>query len=121
MGPEDKTGEMVVYCDGQPVGPIRGTESPEITVGTQNAVEAAAALSAVWGAIGVTIKEAATALAEIWDAIMVADRFCGALRWAEEYNRPLAHRYHHTKKSRTRKKYKKRIMAWYLTEVASGE
>ncbi len=30
---------------------------------------------------------------------------------------PLAYRYRHTKKKRTRKKYAKRILAWYREEV----
>lgn len=41
-----------------------------------------------------------------------------ALRWARCYNRPLYNRYTHTKKKRTRKKYAKRILEWYRTEVA---
>lgn len=41
-----------------------------------------------------------------------------ALRWARCFNRPLYNRYVHTKKRRIRKKYEKRIMAWYKTEVA---
>ena len=40
-----------------------------------------------------------------------------AMRWASVYNRPLAYRYRHTKKKRTRKKYAKRILAWYREEV----
>lgn len=40
-----------------------------------------------------------------------------ALRWASIGNRPLYNRYHHTKKKRTRKKYAKRILAWYREEV----
>lgn len=116
MGQEDKNEEMVVYCDGQPVR--SATELPGITA--EKAAEAAAALSSAWAAISITIKEAATALAAVWDAIMAAERFNRALRWAEAFNRPLAHRYHHTKKGRTRKKYAKRILAWYRTEVIGG-
>lgn len=41
-----------------------------------------------------------------------------ALRWARCFNRPLYNRYVHTKKKRIRKKYEKRIIAWYKTEVA---
>ena len=40
-----------------------------------------------------------------------------ALRWASVDNRPL-YRYRHTKKKRIRKKYAKRILEWYRTEVA---
>ena len=41
-----------------------------------------------------------------------------ALRWAAVYNRPLYERRQHTKKLRIRKKYEKRILAWYRAEVA---
>lgn len=41
-----------------------------------------------------------------------------ALRWASVGNRPLYNRYRHTKKKRIRKKYAKRILEWYRTEVA---
>lgn len=38
-------------------------------------------------------------------------------RRAEAANRPLAARYHRTKKKRIRKKYAKRILAWYREEI----
>lgn len=41
-----------------------------------------------------------------------------ALRWASVDNRRLYNRYRHTKKKRIRKKYAKRILEWYRTEVA---
>lgn len=41
-----------------------------------------------------------------------------ALRWASVDNRPFYNRYRHTKKKRIRKKYAKRILEWYRTEVA---
>ena len=41
-----------------------------------------------------------------------------ALRWAAVYNRPLYKRRQRTKKLRIRKKYEKRILAWYRAEVA---
>ena len=41
-----------------------------------------------------------------------------ALRWASVDNRLLYNRYRHTKKKRIRKKYAKRILEWYRTEVA---
>lgn len=116
MGTEDKNAEMVVYCDGQPIR--AASELPGIT--TEKAAAAAAALSSVWAAISITIKEAATALAATWDAIMAAERFNWALRWAEAYNRPLAYRYRHTKRERIRKKYRKRILSWYRAEVIGG-
>lgn len=63
------------------------------------------------------LAEAARAVADAWGAIMAAEEFRKALRWAEAANRPLAYRYHHTKKKRIRKKYAKRILAWYREEV----
>ena len=122
MGPEDKNGEMVVYCDGQPVGAATGL--PEITVDPEKVAEIADTVGAAWDAIVVTVKAAANALAKLWDAIVVqamaAEEFRRAMRWAEKFNRPLANRYHHTKKKRTRKKYAKRILAWYRTEVVAS-
>lgn len=41
-----------------------------------------------------------------------------ALRWASVYNRLLYERHRRTKKLRIRKKYEKRILAWYRAEVA---
>lgn len=40
------------------------------------------------------------------------------LGWESVDNRPLYNRYRHTKKKRIRKKYAKRILEWYRTEVA---
>lgn len=123
MGPEDKNEEMVVYSDGQPMGPVTGL--PEVTVDTDKMAEIADTVGAAWDAIVVTVKAAATALVKLWDAIVVqamaAAEFRRALRWAEAYNRPLAYCYHHAKKKRIRKKYAKRILAWYRTEVIGGE
>lgn len=43
-----------------------------------------------------------------------------ALRWAAVYNRPLYERHRRTKKLRIRKKYEKRILAWYRAEITGG-
>lgn len=40
-----------------------------------------------------------------------------ALRWASVCNRPLYDRHRHAKKLRIRKKYEKRILAWYRAEI----
>ena len=63
------------------------------------------------------LAEAARAMVDAWEAIRAAEEFRKALRWAEAANRPLAARYHHTKKKRIRKKYAKRILAWYREEI----
>lgn len=44
-----------------------------------------------------------------------------AMRWASCYYRPAFLRYHHTKKKRIRRKYAKRILEWYRTEVVAND
>ena len=138
MGPDEKgTGPLTVYMDGQPVG-IAGGEIPEIslaaeepveavpsavfsggsaTITLEQASEAVKSLTEAWDAVCTAIERAGKALARVWQAARVALEFQEAMRWASAYNRPLAYRYRHTKKKRTRKKYAKRILAWYREEV----
>lgn len=138
MGPDEKnTGPLAVYVNGQPVGTAYG-EIPEIslaaeepteavppavisdgsmTITLERASEAMKSLAGVWDAICATIEQAGKALASVWAACWAALEFQEAMRWASVYNRPLAYRYRHTKKKRTRKKYAKRILAWYREEV----
>lgn len=61
--------------------------------------------------------EAEDAKREAKDAAREQRAIREAMRWASVYNRPLAYRYRHTKKKRTRKKYAKRILTWYREEV----
>ena len=131
------TAPLTVYMDGQPVGTAHG-EIPEIslaaeepteavppavisggsmTITLEQASEAMKSLAGAWGAICTTIEQAGKALARVWAACREALEFQEAMRWASVYNRPLAYRYRHTKKKRTRKKYAKRILAWYREEV----
>lgn len=63
------------------------------------------------------LEEATRAVADAWEAIKGAAEFQKAMRWAEADNRPLAARYHRAKKKRIRKKYAKRILAWYREEI----
>lgn len=138
MGPDKKnTGPLTVYMDGQPVG-IAGGEIPEISLAAEETVEAVPpavfsggsvtitleqaseamkSLAWAWDAICMAIEEAGKAMARVWQAARVALEFQEAMRWASAYNRPLAYRYRHAKKKRTRKKYAKRILAWYREEV----
>lgn len=138
MGPDKKdTAPLTVYMDGQPVGTAYG-EIPEIslaeeepteavppavisggsmTITPEQASEAMKSLAGAWGAICTTIEQAGKALARVWAACREALEFQEAMQWASVYNRPLAYRYRHTKKKRTRKKYAKRILAWYREEV----
>ena len=102
MGPDEKnTGPLAVYMDGQPVGTAYG-EIQEISMVAEEPT---------------AIERAGKALARVWQAARVALEFQEAMRWASVYNRPLAYRYRHTKKKRTRKKYAKRILTWYREEV----
>ena len=138
MGPDEKnTGPLAVYMDGQPVGIAYGeiqeislvAEEPaeamppavisggSMTITLEQASEAMKSLVGAWGAICTTIEQAGKTLTRVWQAARVALEFQEAMRWASVYNRPLAYRYRHTKKKRTRKKYAKRILTWYREEV----
>lgn len=137
MGPDKKnTGPLAVYIDGQPVETAYG-EIPEIslaeepveavpsavfsggsvTITLEQASEAMKSLAWAWDAICMAIDEAGKAMTRVWRAARAALEFQEAMRWASVYNRPLAYRYRQTKKKRTRKKYAKRILAWYREEV----
>lgn len=63
-------------------------------------------------------EELAKAIHEITAGVAAQQEMETALRWASVDNRPLYNRYRHTKKKRIRKKYAKRILEWYRTEVA---
>ena len=130
MGPDGKgTAQAAVYIDGQPVqyaGEITLPEQVErpappllssMGLTMEQAGKVAEAMAEGFRAICIAIEEAAAAVAKIWGAIQAAEEFRKALRWAEAANRPLAARYHRTKKKRIRKKYAKRILAWYREEI----
>ena len=130
MGPDGKdTAQTAVYIDGQPVqyaGEITLPEQVErpappllssMGLTMEQAGKVAEAMAEGFRAICIAIEEAAAAVTKIWGAIQAAEEFRKALRWAEAANRPLAARYHHTKKKRIRKKYAKRILAWYREEI----
>jgi hypothetical protein len=71
----------------------------------------------LWERSSAAITTAGKIMAKAVRAAVDAREFKMALRLAEAHNRPLASRYHHTKKKRTRKKYEKRIRAWYREVV----
>lgn len=79
--------------------------------------QAANTLAEAWKYITVTIEAAANALSRFFTEIVAAAELKTAIRAAEAHNRPLAYRYHHTKKKRIRKKYAKKILAWYRQEI----
>ena len=95
------------------------TTLPEITVDPEKVAAAAETLRA---GIMASFEVAAEAFGK-WIRSVAAEveaqhEMETALRWARCCNRPLYNRYTHTKKKRTRKKYAKRILEWYRTEVA---
>ena len=110
MGPDSNSGPMVAYLDGQPVE--IGTPLPEITpdysAGGVTAEEAAAAAE-IWGDMSVTVEVAEENLRAFFYSMELAL----ALHLARIFKPELVRRYRHTKKKRTRKKYEKRIMAWF--------
>ena len=130
MGPDGKdTAQAAVYIDGQPVqyaGEITLPEQVErpappllssMGFTMEQANEAARYLAEAFRIFYDKLAEAARAVADAWGAIVAAEEFRKAMRWAEAANKPLACRYHRTKKKRIRKKYAKRILAWYREEV----
>lgn len=130
MGPDGKdTAKAAIYIDGQPVqyaGEITLPEQVErpappllASMGftMEQANEAARYLAEAFRIFCDQLAEAARTVADAWGAIVAAEEFRKALRWAEAANRPLACRYHRTKKKRIRKKYAKRILAWYREEI----
>ena len=114
MGPENSGGPVVAYLDGQPVE--IGKPLPEITpdyseggVSAEDAAEAMATMSKAWADVSITMEVAAEGLR----AFMYSLELAMAVNTARIFEPDLARRYIHTKKKRTRKKYEKRIMAWF--------
>ena len=100
---------------------MESTEAPPLLASMGFTVEqfneAARFMAEAFGIFCDKLAEATRAMVDAWEAIRAAEEFRKALRWAEAANRPLAARYHHTKKKRIRKKYAKRILAWYWEEI----
>ena len=110
MGPENSSGPVVAYIDGQPVDLDRPL--PEITPGgvsAEDAAEAMATASKAWADVSITMEVAAEGLR----AFMYSMELGMAVHLARIFEPDLARRYIHTKKKRTRRKYEKRIMAWF--------
>lgn len=75
----------------------------------------------IWREVLVSMEEAVEAFKK-WITAVAAQieakhELKTALRWASCYYRTAFNRYRHTKKKRTRKKYEKKILAWYREEV----
>lgn len=78
-----------------------------------------------------TVKTAAEQMIPVWEQLAKNVRRIGnailcdyerreAVRWATVYKPRLVYFYRHTKKRRIRKKYEKKILAWYREEVAGA-
>ena len=114
MGPDSNSGPVVAYIDGQPVeiGHPMPEITPDYSAGGVTVEEAKAAedrLAAIWGDMSVTVEVAAKGLRAFAHALEVAM----AMNLARIFEPELVRRYQHTKKKRTRKKYEKRILAWF--------
>lgn len=95
---------------------------PPPEIDAEKLVEAVNTVSAVWRGIVRAIEEVAGSfgawLQTVAAAVEAQREMETALRWASVDNRKLYNRYRHAKKKRIRKKYAKRILEWYRTEVA---
>ena len=121
---EQNTSAAAVYLDGKPLGATGELELSELEPGVtaEQATEACRKLGEAWAKVTMTIEAMAPAFCR-WIRKVAAEveakhEMETALRWASVDNRPLYNRYRHTKKKRIRKKYAKRILEWYRTEVA---
>lgn len=121
---EQNTSAAAVYLDGKPLGAIGELELSELEPGVtaEQATEACRKLGEAWAKVTMTIEAMAPAFCR-WIRKVAAEveakhEMETPLRWASVDNRPLYNRYRHTKKKRIRKKYAKRILEWYRTEVA---
>ena len=114
MGPDSNSGTVVAYLDGKPVevGHPMPEITPDYSAGGVTAEEAAAAaerLAAIWSDMSVTVEVAAEGLRAFFYSMELAL----AVHLARIFKPELVRRYQHTKKKRTRKKYEKRILAWF--------
>lgn len=90
---------------------------PELRIDPEQAARLVASMTAAWQAVVLAVEPVAAAFSawirSVADAIAAEEELETALRWASCDNRPLFNRYRRTKKKRIRKKYAKRILAWY--------
>lgn len=85
---------------------------------TANCEELAKAIHKITAGVLTTVNSFCRWIQRVAAEVAARQEMETALRWASVDNRPLYNRYRHTKKKRTRKKYAKRILEWYRTEVA---
>ena len=110
MGPDSNSGPVVAYIDGKPVEIRRAL--PEFTIEdiSEDARTAKKALEA-WEDICITMEVVGDGLKDFFDKTELCIAVC--LAGCYKSTKAMAHRYLHTKKKRTRKKYEKRIRAWF--------
>ena len=85
---------------------------------TANCEELAKAIHEITAGVLTTVNSFCRWIQQVAAEVAAQQEMETALRWASVDNRPLYNRYRHTKKKRIRKKYAKRILEWYRTEVA---
>ena len=85
---------------------------------TANCEELAKAIHEITAGVLTTVNSFCRWIQRVAAEVAAQQEMEMALRWASVDNRPLYNRYRHTKKKRIRKKYAKRILEWYRTEVA---
>ena len=109
MGPENSGGPFMVYFDGQPVEIAHPL--PEITAeySAGGAAQAMESMAAAMAGASIAMKVEADGLREFFHAVELST----AIWVARIFEPEMVHRYIHTKKKRTRKKYEKRILAWF--------
>jgi len=141
MGPENSNDPVVAYIDGQPM-----KKAEELTQFTTAHMENGEIMPDTSGfsvgalkfdmeldqgkmaAVLDAFKAIATEISREWeqiiktvqktaDAILRGYELERAIRLSAAYNPRLVHFYRRTKKRRIRKKYAKRILAWYREEV----
>ena len=85
---------------------------------TANCEELAKAIREMTAGVLTTVNSFCRWIRKVAAEVAAQQEMETALRWASVDNRPLYNRYRHTKKKGIRKKYAKRILEWYRTEVA---
>ena len=85
---------------------------------TANCEELAKAIREITAGVMTTVNSFCRWIQQVAAEVAAQQEMEMALWWASVDNRQLYNRYRHTKKKRIRKKYAKRILEWYRTEVA---
>lgn len=110
-----------VYLEGEAIDDIR-EKAGEMCI-SEDAFnrELAEEIAKAWNNVARTMEAAAEVftnwIRSVAAQIEAKHELETAMRWASCYYRPAFNRYRHTKKKRTRKKYEKKILAWYREEV----